>query len=484
MMLVRRHLQLVIVSLLPAVLSGCENPGVSVALPVMEVGIERIEYGAVPVGASATRTVFIQNTGIGQLNLDAAIEEDASSAFEVVAYDNPIPAGSQGTVQVTFRPPDIARYTGRLVLTGDDPDNPRAEVVLSGDGFRRGAIEVEPLLIDFGTVSAGQVGLGKVYIRNVGNGDLIVTGIELGPETNPDYHIQNSTQTPASIEAGAEVMLLLAYRPGLASLPPSEGRLIITAADPFQPETTVRLVARLNQAPMADAGPDQDVDPFDLVTLDGSASRDPDADLPLAFDWRLVRRPEGSSCELTSLDLVETGLTPDLVGVYEAELYVTDSTGLRSLLPDRVTVTALPAEKLLAELVWDSPIADLDLHMLAPGGTFGGLLDCHWANPSPDWGQSGVDADDPRLLRDDLAGFGPETIGYAEPLDGTYRFVVDFFAAHTPSGREPTTATLRIFIDGFLEAEIARRLESQGQRWEVVQVLWPEGGVELIDRME
>ena len=43
---------------------------------------------------------------------------------------------------------------------------------------------------------------------------------------------------------------------------------------------------------------------------------------------------------------------------------MTDDTGLRSLLPDRVVITSVPAERLLLELVWDSPIADLDLHLI------------------------------------------------------------------------------------------------------------------------
>jgi hypothetical protein len=464
--------------------AGCTDPNLGEVEPIMGVGQQRLEFGAVAVGDGASKLVHIQNTGTGRLNLQASIEDDPAGAFLVNALDDSIDAGFAGTVEISFRPPDIARFEARLVLTGNDDLRPSATVDLGGDGYRRGAIQVEPLLVDFGNIKAGEIGLGSVAVRNVGTGDLIVTGIEMSPGTNPDFRIQSSTRTPATLPADSEVSLLLAYRPGLLSEPPGEGRLIIRAADPYQPETSVRLLASLNQAPRADAGPDQEVEPFSHVDLDGSASFDPDGDLPLTYSWLLVRKPEGSTAELDTLDESETGFAPDLVGVYEAELYVTDTTGLRSLMPDRVTITALPAEKLLVELVWNSPIADLDLHLLAPGGSLGGLLDCHWANPDPDWGQAGDAQDDPALLRDDLAGFGPETIGYAEPLNGTYSLVVDFFAAHTPSGNEPTTATLRIFIDGFLEAELTKQLDAQGQRWAAAEVLWPEGGVVAVDLLE
>ncbi|MBN2496427.1 MAG: choice-of-anchor D domain-containing protein [Deltaproteobacteria bacterium] len=463
---------------------GCDDDRFGRAYPIMQVGGDRIEYGSVPVGSGAYRSLVIQNPGLNTLHLTASVGSDPTGVFGVAELDAAIPAGGQGEISVSFIPDYVKRYDSVLVVEGDDPDLRRAEVALGGWGYRQGIIEVEPELIDFGTVAAGQVGLGEATIRNAGNGDLVVTGIALGEETNPDYQIVSSTRTPADVAAGGQVILRLAYRPGLESVPPGEGELIIEARDPFQPVSTVRLLASLNQAPIADAGPDREVDPFDEVMLDGSASRDPDGHLPLSFDWSLVRKPDGSSCELFIFDPVRPVLIPDLVGIYEALLYVTDDTGLRSLLPDRVAVTAVPAEKLLVELVWDSPIADLDLHLLAPGGGLGGLLDCFYNNRDPDWGQAGDDADDPHLLRDDLAGFGPETIAYGEPVDGTYQLLVHYFAAHTPSGREPTSATLRVFVDGILAAEVVERLESQEQLWTAVGVKWPEGTVYEIDVLE
>lgn len=460
---------------------SCDGSNLGQALPIMGINQQRLEFGALAVGDSLTRKVLIQNTGTGRLALTASIDNDEAGAFSVSGLDDRIEAGFQGSVEVSFTPPDVGRYTAVLAIESNDKTQPMVQVQLGGDGWRRGAIEVTPQLVDFGKVNAGDVALGQVYIRNVGNGDLTITGIELSKETNPDFKIQSSARTPASISQGTQVMLLLAYRPGINSSPPGEGTLLIKASDPYQPKTQVRLLAGLNRAPRADAGADQQVDPLVQVILDGSGSTDPDGDLPLSYSWNLVRKPEGSSSELVSTEQVQTSFTPDLVGVYEAELYVTDSTGLRSLLPDRTSITALPSERLLVELVWDSPIADLDLHFLAPGGSMGGFLDCHWANPSPDWGAVDDTSDNPELLRDDLAGFGPETLAYQEPMDGEYSLAVDYFAAHTPSGKEDTKATLRIFVDGFLVAEISHDLTQQGQTWQAASILWPEGTVQIQD---
>ncbi|MBW1872609.1 MAG: choice-of-anchor D domain-containing protein [Deltaproteobacteria bacterium] len=443
----------VLVLLLCFACPGCNEDVVIEAPPVMQVGIDSIEFGAIAVGRTVTRDVVVQNAGASDLRLDQpSFLDDPDSVFGIDSYEAIIPPASYGIVSVAFSPRDIA-------------------------------IEIEPDLIDFGTVNAGEVGLGEVFIRNIGSGNLLITNIELGPATSSDFQILSSTR-PSTLASGGEVSIRLAYRPGAESFPPGQGRLMIDAADPFQPHSEVTLVANLNRAPVADAGPDQDVDPLDEVFLDGSHSTDPDGDLPLSYAWTLVRKPEGSSSVLFNTATAQPGLIPDLVGVYEAELFVTDSTDLRSLLPDRVVITSVPAERLLLELVWDSPIADLDLHFIAPGGAFGGLLDCFYGNREPDWGDPGNPVDDPQLKRDDLMGFGPETIGYNEPVGGTFQILVDYFAAHTPSGQEPTTVSLRVFVDGILVAEIVKRLDSQGQLWTVGTVKWPEGTVVEIDLLE
>lgn len=95
-----------------------------------------------------------------------------------------------------------------------------------------------------------------------------------------------------------------------------------------------------NRAPVVNAGPDQTVTVGTLVTLDGSKSSDPDGD-PLAFQWRFVSQPEGSTAELTDADKAQAKFTPDVVGEYIIELVVTDPDGATGA--DQVKVTAREA---------------------------------------------------------------------------------------------------------------------------------------------
>jgi MYXO-CTERM domain-containing protein len=80
-----------------------------------------------------------------------------------------------------------------------------------------------------------------------------------------------------------------------------------------------------NGKPVASAGADQSVTTGDLVTLDGTASKDPDGD-PLQFAWTLVTRPGGSAAALSSASAARPTFRADVDGVYEATLTVSDGT--------------------------------------------------------------------------------------------------------------------------------------------------------------
>jgi RHS repeat-associated protein len=107
------------------------------------------------------------------------------------------------------------------------------------------------------------------------------------------------------------------------------------AAD--SPPDQVR-VSTLNSAPTADAGPDQTAFVTDLVTLDGSASTDPDLD-PLTYLWALTSKPPGSTAALDDPTIVNPSFSIDLPGTYVGALVVDD--GEYASDPDTVTISTL-----------------------------------------------------------------------------------------------------------------------------------------------
>jgi uncharacterized repeat protein (TIGR02543 family) len=95
-------------------------------------------------------------------------------------------------------------------------------------------------------------------------------------------------------------------------------------------KTVTANFAYVNRAPIANAGPDQTVYVNSTVTLNGSASYDPDNNLPLTFGWSPVTLGRALS--------VTTFTAPATPQVLTFTLIVTDSLGLAST-PDTVVVT-------------------------------------------------------------------------------------------------------------------------------------------------
>ena len=86
-----------------------------------------------------------------------------------------------------------------------------------------------------------------------------------------------------------------------------------------------------NQAPIANAGPDQTVEAGETVVLDGSGSSDADGDF-LTYRWSA---PSGVT--LSSLTVSRPTFVASVAGTYRISLVVTD--GARSSTPDTVVVT-------------------------------------------------------------------------------------------------------------------------------------------------
>ncbi len=95
-------------------------------------------------------------------------------------------------------------------------------------------------------------------------------------------------------------------------------------------------VAAYNTKPIANAGADQKAFSGALVTLDGSASSDPEKK-SLTYKWELVTRPLTSRAQLANLNSVNPVFITDRDGTYIARLVVND--GSLDSRPDDVTIT-------------------------------------------------------------------------------------------------------------------------------------------------
>lgn len=115
----------------------------------------------------------------------------------------------------------------------------------------------------------------------------------------------------------------------------------LSAKDTMQ--VIVDTVAITNQPPVANAGPDQTITfPANTVTLNGSASTDPDNNIT-AYSWTKISGPSSSS--INNAGEVQTQVTSLVEGVYQFELKVTDAGGLFAMDTMQVIVDTLATNR-------------------------------------------------------------------------------------------------------------------------------------------
>ena len=150
-----------------------------------------------------------------------------------------------------------------------------------------------------------------------------------------------------SIEArpnGSTAALADASQPVARFAPDVAGDYIVSlvvndgAVDSTPDRVTLTVVgAGDNRAPVANAGIDQNVPAGTTVTLDGSASADPDGNL-ITYAWSLEGGPAGSGATISDPASPRPSFVADKGGAYTVALVVSD--GTLSSVADRVVVTA------------------------------------------------------------------------------------------------------------------------------------------------
>jgi len=229
---------------------------------------------------------------------------------------------------------------------------------------------------------------------------------------------------------------------------------------------------------VCDVSPNPVEPPFETATWDGSASYDPEGHTITDYAWALVSSPSGSSVRMpTGSSATRSGFMPDLAGEYVGRLTVTTDDG-RISEPCEVTLESIPAEDLWVEMFWAVSNDDMDLHLLAPGGSLESSSDCYYANCTRglSWGASGT-ADDPYLDLDDIPGTGPENINIAAPQAGVYTVYVHDYSYSTPDYYGANAVTVRVYINGVKLYDQTKNISDDNSYTAFASIDWNSGTV-------
>lgn len=466
--------------------------------PALAVEPSPLDFGLVDEGQSATRVLTLCNVGTGPLTLDRVrlLTQGDAGNFRI---DTRTPAGTTLDlaecidVAVSFFPTDIPpgrqrSFRATLEITSNDPATPRFVVPLLAIGA--GRAELRPCLefvreiperievpigttreVPFSIRNCGTVRyrtlevqttitpvVAEISLLSFPGGDLFPGDIaEFTLVVRPTERGLGAVDLRVGTDRGDELMSsffvsVLDNQPPIEcpTATPGASRVL---AGPFAPGLTVR--------------------PATDIFLDPGLP----ATIPYTARWRVIAQPSGASVQLFDTTVpgrVRTSLPVDN-GTYRFEMswFTPDNRCSGRSTLDLSTRSSSVGQGLRFVVTWDTPGdpdqltdpgSDVDMHLARR--TRAGLPwntndDCYYANRTPVWGDPADPSDNPRLLRDEVNGLGPEIIVIENPTEEY------FVGVHYFSDRQfgPSTATLRIFRDGIQVFSSIQQLRRSGDFW-------------------
>jgi uncharacterized repeat protein (TIGR01451 family) len=175
--------------------------------------------------------------------------------------------------------------------------------------------------------------------------DAAITG--LSAANSSPTRLDNATAFTATVSGGSNIVYTWNFGDGTATASGNPTNhlyanagvytAIVTAANTINTLTATTRVTITNLAPIANAGVDQALSVSTLVTLNGSASSDPDNHTPLIYRWT---QTSGTAVILSSSTISKPTFTaPGAPAILIFTLNVTDAHGLRNTLGDTVVIT-------------------------------------------------------------------------------------------------------------------------------------------------
>ena len=284
------------------------------------------------------------NTG-DTVTLDGSGSSDADSDPLTYSWALSVPGGSGATlsdttvVSPTFIPDVDGTYTATLIVNDGTDDSAPNDAVITAQAV---VVNIPPV---------ADAGLDQ----NVSVGDTVTLDGSGSSDADSDP-LTYSWSLSAPGGSGATLSSTTAANPTYVADVAGDyvAQLIVNDGTEDSAADTSMVTASavpVNNAPVADAGIDQNVSVGDTVTLDGSGSTDADAD-PLTYSWSLSV-PGGSAATLSDPTAVGPTFVADVAGDYVAQLIVNDGTEDSAADTSTVTANAVPAN--------NPPVADAGL---------------------------------------------------------------------------------------------------------------------------
>ncbi len=211
------------------VVSGSENnpfwgvPMASVQLTAggeaaqMCINPEVLRFNSVQVGQYLDMTFEIIACGPGNLRIRQISFDGANPDFTfatVPGAPRTIPAGTRHTVTVRYSPSSQGADFGRVLISGNDDDDPTGVVELVGNyaGDCPSVFDCQPDALWFPATDIGRSADLSFTCVNHGSEPLIVDDVDRGAGTSPEFRV-SAPGIPLTVQPGGELHVEVGYIP-------------------------------------------------------------------------------------------------------------------------------------------------------------------------------------------------------------------------------------------------------------------------------
>jgi RHS repeat-associated protein len=331
------------------------------------------------------------------------------------------PAGSTATlsnpqsVKPTFVPNSLGGYVLQLIVNDGVANSTASTVQISTN-------DVAPV-----------ANPGKAQTVTVGT--LVTLDGTLSSDSDNQPLTYSWSMTTKPFGSNASLVSPSSSKPSFQADLPGTYVIQLIVNDGFlnsQPATV--MISTNDVAPVANPGPNQNVNVSATVQLDGSGSTD-SINKPLSYQWAILNQPTGGSAVLSNAALAKPTFVANVPGIYVAQLIVND--GYLSSQPQTVTITAAqqnqpPVVSAGSNQTIELPVNAVTLQgqIVDPGKPTGSQLNSLWTQTG---GPGTVTIANPTQL----------TTQASFPLAGTYNLLLTVTNATTQqSGSGSVTITV------------------------------------------
>jgi len=209
-----------------------------------------LNFGTASTSQTTSLTTALTNVGdetctIKSVSIVQGGADFSAQALSIPIIGSPVMAGSAMDQVVDFRPASPGEKNGimRVVfkaaaMTFPLPPEQHVDVVLYGNASAP-AICVNPMLVDFGVVTARQQVCQSVTIDNCGNSELLLRGVALQSGSDTSFTITPPGGLPSAMQPGTSATVQVCYTP--TDTDGDFGAIEVISDDPDDSTTVVLL---------------------------------------------------------------------------------------------------------------------------------------------------------------------------------------------------------------------------------------------------